>query len=145
MLVLVLATGCTTRKINLAVDDGGTHEVSVVGDAALDGDSGVDSEDGAIREAGQDGVAGEDGDGTSSADFDEARDAGPVAGPARYVQFKCCLASGSNTCSEGHLGGPDACYVAADWKHLANDQCDALGMTFVGYGGFGDCSMKDAL
>jgi hypothetical protein len=110
LLVVVLAMGCTTRTINLAVDDGGTDQVS---------------------------VAGEDADGASSTDFDRAYDAGAIEGFAHYVQFKCCVNTDPNNCSTERLGGPDMCN---DWKYSASNKCIDLGRSLASYEFFGACT-----
>jgi hypothetical protein len=110
LLVVVLAMGCTTRTINLAIDDGGTDQES---------------------------VAGEDADGASSTDFDKAYDAGAVEGFAHYVQFKCCAGTDRNDCITKQLGGPDTCN---DWKYAATNECIDMGLTLASYEFFGACS-----
>jgi hypothetical protein len=123
-VALVVAVGCTTKVVNLAVDDGGIEKVSV---ARADADG-----------ASSTGFA--DADGADSTGFDEAVDAGMVlSGGGHYLQFTCCLLGDGNQCSEERLGGPDACYDAAAWKMRASDRCIALGFSLAGYGLFGSC------
>jgi len=144
-LALVLAMGCTTTVINLAVGDGGTEKVSVPGqgadgagppDVTLAVDEGLDKVS----------VPGQGADGASPPDFEEAFDAGTIPGPGRYVLFTCCVLTDTSTCTDGRLGGPGVCYDAAEWKSRAYDQCTALGSTFTltDYRLFGTCSPANA-
>ena len=114
---LIVAVGCTTKRINLAVDDGATDKVSVAG-ADADADAAADA----------------------STDFDQAYDAGMVVvGGGHYAQFTCCVLGDNNQCSDERLGGPDVCYDAPTWKQQASNRCAALGRNLGDSGVYGSC------
>jgi hypothetical protein len=115
---LLVAVGCTTKVINLAVDDGGTDKVS---------------------------MAGADADAAPSTDFDQAYDAGPVVGGSRYLQFTCCVLGDAIQCSDERLGGPDACYDWPTWKSRATERCAALGLNLGDANLYGSCVFDGGL
>lgn len=116
---LLVAAGCTTNVINLAVDGGGADKVS---------------------------VAGTDADAATSTDFDQAYDAGPVvAGGSRYAQFTCCVLADTTRCSDERLGGPDICYDSPGWKLHATDRCAALGLSLADVELYGSCVFDGGL
>lgn len=151
-LALVLAMGCTTKVVNLAVDVGGAGGINVPSeDAASAKDADVSKDADVVKDADvakdadvdvvKDADVVTDADVATSADFLAAFDAGKVPGPAHYVNFMCCVGVDAGNCKAEVLGGPDLCDLYGEWKSRATDFCTAQGTIFIGgYDLYGACS-----
>jgi hypothetical protein len=61
----------------------------------------------------------------------------PIAGPSRYVQYKCCQTDGS--CFVAAQGDGGACRDAATWTASATMDCERQGLTVAGIGLYDGC------
>ena len=145
VLAVALATGCRTRRIDLAVREGGTSTMDMARDVSPDvvdvarpPDTGPVVLDGGPGDASPSGDSA-DGAEAARAEFDRAYDAGAVSQPGHYVQFTCCVVGDANACTQAWFGGADVCYDASTWKQRAYDHCDSLGSLLTDYGVYGSC------
>ena len=60
----------------------------------------------------------------------------PLAGPSRYVQYKCCL---NNSCDVVVQGDDNACRDASTWTLAATVDCESRGLTVAGIGLYVGC------
>jgi hypothetical protein len=60
----------------------------------------------------------------------------PIAGPSRYVQYKCCL---NNSCTVAVQGDDNTCRDASTWTLAATIDCESQGLTAAGIGLYVGC------
>jgi hypothetical protein len=61
----------------------------------------------------------------------------PIAGPSRYVQYKCCQTDGS--CFVAAQGDDGTCRDASTWTAAASMDCASQGLTATGIGLYEGC------